>query len=92
MLRIGLFEIVRQLKGGLSINFQELLNDMDSVGSVFVLNATGLMQKIEQILEIYPDDIVFTDNGGIRLLQFKKHISELDILNNFYASESVAFG
>jgi Protein of unknown function (DUF4007) len=89
---IVLFGIVRQLKGGLSISFQELLNDMDSVGSVFVLNATGLMKKIEQVLEIYPEDIVFTDDGGIRLLQFKKQISELDILNKFYASESVAFG
>lgn len=89
---IVLFGIIRQLKGGLSISFQELLNDMDSVGSVFALNANGLMQKIEELLEFFPNELVFTDDGGIRLLQFKRQISELDILNKFYASESVAFG
>jgi Protein of unknown function (DUF4007) len=91
---IVLFAIVRQLKNGLSISFQELLNGSDSVGSVFALNANGLMQKIEELLEIYPQDLVFTDDGGIRLLQFKKQFSELDILNNsyHYASESLAFG
>jgi Protein of unknown function (DUF4007) len=87
---IVLFGIIRQMKGGLSISFQELLNDVDSVGSVFALNAIGLMQKIEEIIDIYNGDIVFSDDGGIRLLQFKKNISELDILNKFYASEFIA--
>lgn len=89
---IVLLGIIKQLKGGLSISFQELLNDVDSVGSVFALNANGLMKKIEDILDIYQNDIVFTDDGGIRLLQFKKHFSEIDILNKFYASESVTLG
>jgi hypothetical protein len=87
-----LFGIVRQLKGNASISFQELLNGLDSVGSVFALNANGLMLKIEELLEEYPQEIVFTDDGGIRLLQFKKQFSESDILNRFYASEPIAFG
>ena len=89
---IVLLGINQQLKGNVSISFQELLNGMDSVGSVFALNATGLMTKIEALLDIFPQDIVFTDDGGIRLLQFKKQFSDSDILNQFYESESVAFG
>lgn len=89
---IVLFGIIRQLKDNMSISFQELLNDMDSVGSVFALNATGLMLKIQELLERFPQHLVFTDDGGIRLLQFKKQFSDLDILNEFYASEPIAFG
>lgn len=89
---VVLFGIIRQMKGNASISFQELLNGLDSVGSVFAFNANGLMLKIEELLELFPQEIVFTDDGGIRLLQFKKHFSESDILNRFYASEPVAFG
>lgn len=89
---VVLFGIIRQLKGNTSISFQELLNGLDSVGSVFAFNANGLMLKIEEILELFPQEIVFTDDGGIRLLQFKKQFSESDILNRFYASEPIAFG
>ena len=89
---IVLFGIVRQLNGNVSISFQELLNGLDSVGSVFALNANGLMLKIEELLDLFPTGIVFTDDGGIRLLQFKKQFSDSDILNLFYANESVAFG
>jgi Protein of unknown function (DUF4007) len=89
---VVLFGIIRQMKGNASISFQELLNGLDSVGSVFAFNANGLMLKIEEVLALFPQDIVFTDDGGIRLLQFKKQFSESDILNQFYASESVAFG
>lgn len=89
---VVLFGIIRQMKGNASISFQELLNGLDSVGSVFAFNANGLMLKIEELLELFPQEIVFTDDGGIRLLQFKKQFSESDILNRFYASEPVAFG
>lgn len=90
---IVLFGIVQKLKNGSSISFQELLNDLDSVGSVFSLNAIGLMKKIEELLVKYPHDLVFTDDGGTRLLQFKKQFSDLEILSEYYdASESVSFG
>jgi Protein of unknown function (DUF4007) len=81
---IVLLGIIRQLKGGMSISFQELLNGIDSVGSVFALNANGLMLKIEELLNTFPQEIVFTDDGGVRLLQLKKHFSDLEIFNKFY--------
>jgi Protein of unknown function (DUF4007) len=87
-----LFGILRQLKGNSSIGFQELLNGMNSVGTVFALNAHGLMLKIEALMELYPKSIVFTDDGGVRLLQIKQSFSELDILKKLYASESISVG
>lgn len=53
---------------GKSISFNELLNNTDNVGSVFALTSNGLMDKIREMLEAYPKDIVFTDDGGVRLL------------------------
>jgi Protein of unknown function (DUF4007) len=89
---VVLFAIVRQMNGGMSISFQELLTGIDSVGSVFALNANGMMYKIESLLNQFPQELVFTDDGGIRLLQFKKQFFDLDILKQFYETQSVAFG
>lgn len=89
---IVLFGIVRQLNGNVSISFQELLNGLDSVGSVFSLNANGLMLKIEELLNLFPTKIIFTDDSGVRLLQFKQQFSDSDILNLLYANEFVTIG
>ena len=63
-----------------------------SLGSVFALNANGLMLKIEELLLLFPQDIVFTDDGGIRLLQFKKQFSEIEILTHYYEAQFVTVG
>jgi Protein of unknown function (DUF4007) len=89
---IVLYGIVTQLKGNVSINFQELLNGEDSVGSVFALSSNGLMLKIEELLALYPQDITFKDDGGIRLLQFKHTFSEIEILKEYYDTQSVSVG
>lgn len=89
---IVLFAIIRQLKDNTSVTFFELQTNIDSVGGIFALNAHGLMQKIEELLDLFPQHLVFTDDGGIRLLQLKKQFLEIDILKQFYASQSVAFG
>lgn len=81
---IVLYAIMQQLKGGLSINFQDLLNAEDSVGSVFALSSNGLMLKIEELLDMYPQEITFKDDGGIRLLQFKHTFSEIEILKSYH--------
>ena len=87
---IVLYGIVQQLKGGLSINFQELLNGEDSIGSVFALSSNGLMLKIEELLALYPQNITFKDDGGIRLLQFKESFSKTKILKSYYDAQSFA--
>jgi len=81
---IVLFCILMNDKYGNSINFTELLNEFNSVGSVFALSSNGLMQKIEKMLQAYPKEIVFTDDGGIRVLQFQNKLNPWTILNDYY--------
>jgi hypothetical protein len=89
---IVLYGILQQLDGNVSINFQELLNGEDSVGSVFALSSNGLMLKIEELLALYPQHITFKDDGGIRLLQFKHTFSDTEILKEYYDYQSIAVG
>lgn len=83
--QIVLFCILSTLSGQ-SISFNELLNNPDSVGSVFALTSNGLMEKIQGILDEYPEDIVFTDDGGVKLLQFKNKLDSWDVLSKYYGS------
>jgi hypothetical protein len=83
--QVVLFCILSNSKYGKSITFNELLNDQDSVGSVFALSSQGLMEKLEQIISNYTKEIVLTDDGGVRVLQIKKDIDRWDVLNSYYA-------
>ncbi len=80
---IVLFCILHRYGNG-TVSFNELLNDPDSVGSTFALSSNGLMNKIEEILKAYPNEIVFSDDGGIRVLQFKKVFDKWTVLRNYY--------
>lgn len=83
---IVLFCILRNEKYGDSISFNELLNDTNSVGSVFALSSNGLMMKINQMQKAYPSAITFADNGGVRVLQFlnKKKLNPSTVLSDYY--------
>lgn len=83
--QVVLFCILSNMTGS-SISFNELLNDTDSVGSVFALTANGLMEKIQEMLDAFPKDIVFSDDGGVRVLQFKNQLDGWKILKSYYAS------
>jgi hypothetical protein len=53
-----------------ALNFHEILNGKLSVGRIFALNASGLMDQIEAIVAAYPD-IAYTSDGGIQQLTIK---------------------
>ncbi len=77
--------ILQNLKEGEStISFKELLEGEDSVGRVFALNANGLNDKLKSIADLYPETIVFSDNAGVKVLQFKKELNFETILNHYY--------
>ena len=69
---------------GNAISFRQLSSDQDSVGTVFALSDSGLMHKIEQIVKNHPKKAVFTDDGGVRVLQFKSDIDHKAILKKYY--------
>lgn len=84
---IVLYAILDNPKYSDTIRFDELLTDYGSVGSIFALNATGLYNKIIAIQKHYPS-VVYTDDGGIRLLQFKEKPDKASVLKKYYESEN----
>mgnify|MGYP001091545341 CR=1 FL=1 len=69
-----------------SISFTSLLNDPDSIGSIYALSPDGLMGQIDQLCLLFPNDLVYTDDAGIRELQFKKERpNKWDVLKKYYA-------
>lgn len=81
---IALYCILEQNDGN-SIAFNSMLINPHSVGSVFAMNRDGLMQKLNQITERYTG-ATFTDDAGIRELQFLKRPSFEEVLNRYYAN------
>ena len=80
---IVLYTILDNYKYGNSISLNSLEFETDSPGLIFALNRSGLLNKITQIVNRF-NDITFTDQAGIKELQFKNKIPALKILDKYY--------
>jgi len=80
---VVLFGILDNQNYGNSISLNSLEFDTNSPGSIFALNRAGLMLKISEIVSDY-EDITFTDQAGIKELQFKNKPKGFTILNKYY--------
>lgn len=78
-----LFSILDNPKYGNSISFKELSVDEDSPGIVFSINRDGIIEKIEQMVKLYPE-ITFSQTAGNQVLQFKSKPNKWEVLNNYY--------
>ncbi|HMQ46371.1 MAG TPA: DUF4007 family protein [Saprospiraceae bacterium] len=79
-----LYALLTDTNIGLSVSLDALEKDYNSVGSIFAINRTGLVQKIENLCNRY-DFLVYKDDAGIRELQFKNKPKAYEILNDYYA-------
>lgn len=80
---VVLFTIIDNSSYGNSISLNSLEFDLNSPGSLFALNRSGLMNKISDIVDEFKD-ITFTDQAGIKELQFKKKPDAYKILDTYY--------
>jgi hypothetical protein len=80
---VVLFTILDNSNYGNSISLNSLEFDLNSPGSIFALNRSGLMNKISEIVSEFKD-ITFTDQAGIKELQFKKKSDAYKILDTYY--------
>jgi hypothetical protein len=78
-----LFAILDNPNYGNSISINSLEFDMNSPGSIFALNRSGLLNKISDIVSEFKD-IIFTDQAGIKELQFKNKSDAYKILDTYY--------
>ncbi len=82
-IEIILFSIINNPKYAQSISFNSLMNDFNSVGNIYGINANGLVEKINEMVKKYPN-IIFTDYAGIKELQFKTKLDKWKILTKYY--------
>jgi len=80
---ILLFALLNDSDVGLSVNLDTIERGYNSAGSIFAINRSGLVQKIESLCARY-DFLVYKDDAGIRELQFKSKPDAYKILNNYY--------
>ncbi|MFA5668668.1 MAG: DUF4007 family protein [Balneolaceae bacterium] len=66
-----------------SISFYHLLNDENSPGLVFGLDADSLLKYIQLISEQY-DGVVYKEDAGVRELQFNTKPKASDVLEAYY--------
>jgi len=80
---VVLFAILDNPNYGNSISLNSLEFDYNSPGSIFALNRAGLMMKISEIVKDY-EGITFTDQAGIKEMQFKNKPAAYTILDRYY--------
>lgn len=80
---VVLFTILDNSNYGNSISLNSLEFDLNSPGSIFALNRSGLMNKISEIVSEYKD-ITYTDQAGIKEFQFKNKPAAYKILDTYY--------
>lgn len=79
-----LFIILENKDYGKSISFKNLYSDPNSIGNIFAMNRENLEKKLIQLSEKY-SFITYTNDAGIKELQFKKEKpNSFEILKNYY--------
>lgn len=78
-----LFALLSDSEIGLSVSLDSLERGYNGVGSIFAINRTGLVQKIERLCDKY-GFLVYKDDAGIRELQFKSKPDPFKILSEYY--------
>ena len=70
---------------GQSVSLHTIANDKNSLGAVFALNQTGIIRKLERLMEKYPEEIIFKDDAGVKEIQFRTgKKNPLTILEHYY--------
>lgn len=75
---------------GLSISLETLETEPGMPCMVFAMNRAGLLRKIEQLTAKYPNFLIYSDQSGVRELQFKEKpgnalFDKFQILRDYYA-------
>lgn len=78
-----LFSILDNSTYGNSISLNSLEHEPNSPGSIFALSRSGLTNKISEIVN-ENKQITFTDNAGIKEMQFKNKPNAHLILDKYY--------
>lgn len=65
-------------------SFNDLMNKDYSVGRIFCLSPNALYDKINQLTELYPNELLFTEDAGVKVLQIKGNLNAWQVLKDYY--------
>jgi len=63
-----------------SVSFDTLLD----LARLFCMNTEELLLCIKHLTDIFQEDFVFTDNAGIKQIQFLKDLNKFDVINHYF--------
>ncbi|AFK04122.1 hypothetical protein Emtol_2989 [Emticicia oligotrophica DSM 17448] len=81
-----LYSILCDQSFNMSVSLAYLEQEPNSVSSIFALNRSGLVNKIEALVS-NDANITYSDQAGIRELQFKAKPTPFEVLDKYYAAK-----
>ena len=60
------------------------LDGMQEIALIFGLSLTNLIELIREVVAQHPEDLSYTDNSGVKNLQFIHDIDATAVLNHYY--------
>lgn len=77
---IVLFALLRRKGTDRTVSFDVL----QEISLIFGLPMSSLIEIIHNLETIFPETLIFTDNSGIKNVQFLRDIEETEVLNHHY--------
>lgn len=79
---VVLFALIRMKGTDRTVSFDIL----QKLSLIFLLPMSSLIEIIRSLESIYPGTLIFTDNSGIKNVQFLRDMEEIEVLNHYYKS------
>ena len=73
--------VLKEQEGDNSIDYNTI---QDRIGLVFCMQDYETIELLRTLAKDYPDYLSFTEEAGIRMVQFTKELSKEQVLNNYY--------
>ena len=77
---IIMFALLDYCEGETTISFDKL----QEIALIFCLSVPDLIILLQQLAYEYRDLMMYTDNAGIKNVQFKGALNKMDILDKYY--------
>ena len=82
---IVLFALVHIAGEDKTISFDKL----QELSLIFCIPISSFLMMIRSLSEQYPKEIIYTDNSGIRNVQFLQKPNILEVLNRYYNNDEI---
>lgn len=82
---IILFALVHIAREDKTVSFDKL----QELSLIFCIPISSFLMVVRSLSEQYPKEISYTDNSGIRNVQFLKKLNILEVLNRYYNNDEI---